>query len=109
LVAADTNEQLSLSYHEPADEDNYGTVIQATVFAVGYNTRYVIVKQHPRAFPNPPDKSITNFFILPLSKGFNWRTNNGLIGPLTLEQFNAKARELGISDLKFTTEKENLK
>jgi len=110
LVATDVDEDLSLSYHEPADGDNYGTFISATVFAVGYNEKYIIVKQHPRTFPNPPNKGITNFFILPLSKGFNWRTNNGLIGPLTLEQFNAKRKELNIPDgLKFTIVKDNLK
>lgn len=110
IVATDIDEDLSLTYHEPIDGDNYGIIIQATVFAVGYNEKYIIAKQHPRAFPNPPNKSITNFFILPLSKGFNWRTNNGLIGPLTLEQFNTKRKELNIPDsLKFTIVKDNLK
>ena len=110
LIANDVDEDLSLSYHEAADGSNYGDVIKATVFSVGYNEKYIIAKQHPRAFPNPPNKNITNFFILPLSKGFNWRTNNGLIGPLTLEQFNAKRKELNIpNSLRFTIVKDNLK
>jgi hypothetical protein len=105
LVAPDDDVQLSLSYHEPTDGDNYGTFITETVFAVGYNEKYIIVKQHPNN-----NRSITNYFILPLIKGFNWRTNNGLIGPLTLEQFNEKRKELNIPDsLKFTIVKDNLK
>jgi hypothetical protein len=110
LVAADAPEQLSLSYHEPADGDIYGTIIDGTVFAVGYNEKYIIVKQHPWTFPNQTNNGVTNYFILPLSKGFNWKTNNGLIGPLTLEQFNEKRKALNIPEsLSFTNVKANLK
>jgi len=28
----------------------------------------------------------------------NWKTKNGLIGPLTLEEFKEKRKELGIPD-----------
>lgn len=109
LIATDAEEDLSLTYHEAADENNYGTIINATVFAIGHNNEYIIAKQHPRNFPNPPDKSITNFFILPIKKKFDWKTNNDLLGPLTLEQFNEKRKELNISnDLKFTIIKNNL-
>lgn len=105
LVAPDDDIQLSLSYHEPSDGDNYGTFIIGTVFAVGYNEKYIIVKQHPNN-----NRNVTNYFILPLIKGFNWRTNNGLLGPLTLDQFNEKRKELNIPDsLKFTIVKDNLK
>ena len=105
LVAPDDDIQLSLSYHEPVDGDNYGTFITETIFAVGYNEKYIIVKQHPNN-----NRTVTNYFILPLIKGFNWRTNNGLIGPLTLDQFNEKRKQLSIPDsLKFTIVKDNLK
>jgi hypothetical protein len=40
----------------------------------------------------------------------DWRSKNGLIGPLTLDQFNAKRKELNIpDDLTFTKEIEDLK
>lgn len=109
LVAPDDEAQLGLDYCDPADQNGCGGVIESTVFAVGYNENYIIVKQHPRTFPNPPNKGITNFFIVPTKRGFNYRTMNNLIGPLTLEQFNTKTKELNISDLKFTIEKERLK
>jgi len=103
FIAVDIREDCALSYHEPSDASNYGTVIEATVFAAGYNDKYMIVKQHPRTFPNQPDKKITNYYILPLKKEMNWRTKNGLIGPLTQEEFTEKRKELNISDsLTFT-------
>lgn len=103
FIAADDGEGCILSYHESKWTDffggvNYGGLIDATVFAVGYNDKYMIVKQHPRTFPNPPDKTITNYYILTLKKGMDWRSKNGLIGPLTLEQFNEKRQELNIPD-----------
>jgi len=103
LTASDELDGTALSYHEPIDGSNYGTIIDATVFAAGVDNRYMIVKQHPRNFPNPSDKSITNYYILPLKARMDWRTKNGLIGPLTLEQFNAKRKQLDISGIKFTT------
>lgn len=110
LIATDVGEDCSLSYHEPTDGSNYGTIIEATVFAVGYNDKYMIVKQHPRTFPNPPDKKITNYYILPLRKGMDWKNKNGLIGALTLEQFTEKRKELNIREsLTFTKEIEDLK
>lgn len=109
FVATDVGEACNLSYKK-SDEDNYGTVIEATVFAVGYNDKFMIVKQHPRTFPNPPDKKITNYYILPLKKDMDWKNKNGLIGPLTLEQFNEKRKDLNIPDeVTFTKEIEDLK
>ena len=105
LVAADASQWTSLSYHEDTEGTNYGSLIESSVFAVGYNDKYMIVKQHPCKFPNPPNKNITSYFILPLKKGMDWRTKNGLIGPLTLEDFNKKRKELNIPNcLTFTRE-----
>ena len=103
LIATDTGDDCALDYHEPNDENNYAGIIGATVFAVGYNDKYIIVKQHPRVFPNPPNKEITNYFILQITDGFDWRNKSSLYGPLTLVQFNEKRKELGVpEDLQFT-------
>jgi hypothetical protein len=110
LVAADDDNQLAFSYHTPEDESTYLTIIPATVFAVGYNQNYFIVKQHPYLFAKPPNKQITNYFILPIKKDFNFKTMNGLIGPLTLDEFKLKRHELEIPDsLTFSKVYENLK
>ncbi|WP_293050947.1 DUF3997 domain-containing protein [Paludibacter sp.] len=103
LIAADVVDDLELNYREE-EVNNSGTIIDAMVFAIGYNDKYMIVKQHPRTFPNPPDTAKTNYYILPLRKGMNWRTRNGLMGPLTLQQFNDKCKELNIVNIPFRSE-----
>ncbi len=90
--------------HKEDNQKGYSGIIEATVFAAGYNENYIIVKQHPRSFPNPPNKKITNYFILQNKKSMDWETKNGLIGPLTLQEFNEKRKELNIpNDVTFTT------
>jgi hypothetical protein len=106
LIATDSEEQLSLSYCDPNDKNGCIGIIGATVFSVGYNDTYIIAKQHPSN-----NRSITNYFLLPINnKDRHWGDNFGLIGPLTVDQFNEKKKELNISEsLKFTIVKDNLK
>jgi hypothetical protein len=87
LVAADADFQRSLSYHEPKDGSNYSTFIGPTIFAIWHNDKYIIVKQHPVTASYQSSTKKTNYFILPLKEGFNWKTNNGMIGPLSLKEF----------------------
>lgn len=91
-------------YYEFDDKNAVG-VVQPTVFAVGYNNKYIFVKQHPNN-----NKKITNYFIVPIYRdNTNW-PEKGVIGPLTLEQFKQKEEELRIgSNIKFTIEIEGLK
>ena len=112
LVAVDEDEQLDICYFDPDDKNNGCIpVITATVFAVGYNKDYIIAQQHPRIFPNPPDKTVTNYYILPVDyKNKHLGDKFGLIGPLTSAQFNAKRIELRVpNNLKFKTIREGLK
>jgi len=114
FVAADDGEGCSLSYHKARRGDflggfNYVGIIGATVFAVGYNDKYMIVKQHPRIFPNPPNREITNYYILSLKDSMEWQNKNGLIGPLTLELFNQKCKDFNILNIYFTNEIKGLK
>jgi hypothetical protein len=102
LIATDVGEDLALCYQEHVDDPSYGTVVRATVFALGYNSHFIVVKQHPRTFPNLPDKDITNYFILPIKKGFDWGDMNGLMGPFTLTQFKNQSDTLHLGDIKFT-------
>ena len=78
------------------------TTLGATVFAVGFNENYMIIKQHPRTWPYPHE-NVTYFYILPLKEGMDWCTMNGLLGPMTIEQFNQKRKDLNIpNSLTFT-------
>lgn len=96
LIASDAESDIMLSYHEPEDGSLYLGIIEKKVFAVGCDDKYIIAKQRMSS------KIITNYFILPVKKKMDWK-NTGLIGPLTLEQFNNMKQELRISrDLDFT-------
>jgi len=102
LIATDNVEDLTLSYSFDKGDSDFGTVIEATVLAIGYNDKYIIVKQHPKTSNDTPHKKTINYYILPLKEGMNWGNHNGLIGPLTIDKFNEKAKELNIEDIKFT-------
>ena len=104
LVAVDyVKEGTSLNF-QLDNNSSYG-VVNETVFAVGYNDKYIIVKQHPAN-----NKAITNYYIVPIYKENTLWAEKGVIGALTLEQFNEKRKELNISDeLTFTKEIEDLK
>lgn len=97
LVAGDEEEQCSLSYLRNPN-DNYDPIVGASVYAVGNNETYMLVKQHPRTFPYPSDKSLTYYYILPIKKEIKGCVSDGLLGPYTAEQFNVKRKELSIPD-----------
>ena len=86
----------SLSYK--LGKGSYLGVVNATIFAVGYNDDFIIVKQHPRSFPNPPDTNMTNYYVVPLKFKVNHWADENKFGPLTLEEFLIKRKELEISD-----------
>lgn len=85
------------------DDGNYVGVVDETVFAVGFNDEFIIVKQHPAKFTNSPDKSITNFFIVPIKDKIHKSPDENKIGPMPQSEFEIKRKELGIPDsLTFT-------
>ena len=60
--------------------------IQERVFAVGWDGRYLVAKQHPKG-----DKSVTHFYILDsLKDGRYANAGDVVIGPLTKEQFDQR-------------------
>jgi hypothetical protein len=91
-----------LSYQD-STTSVYPEIISESVFAVGYNKNYIIAKQHPGNYRN-----ITKYFIIPITHKFDWRTNNGMIGPLTLEEFNKKQKDLNLEKIEFKIYDKNL-
>ena len=98
IQATDTLDQMSIA-KMPSDGGNlYGGVIGKTVFAVGWNDRFIIVKRHPEG-----DKSITEFYIIRVSDGHEG-------GPWAEAGFNAERKKLGVpKNLTFTLEFDGLK
>ena len=60
LTAADVLDQCALSYNY-SEEEGCFVIVPRTVFAVGFNDNYIIVKQHP-----DNNKKHTNYFIVPI-------------------------------------------
>jgi hypothetical protein len=94
-------EDLQLTYKKGGGEGIYNTIIPSTVFAVGNNQKYIIAKRHPCSGLFTVDKSITEYYILPITDTIDWK-NIGLIGPLNLKEFDEKRNLIGIQDIKFT-------
>jgi hypothetical protein len=104
FVAADTKDNTSLGYSINDDNSSFVDVVGETVFSVGYNNRYIIVKQH---LTN--NKKNTNYYIVPIYIKFNYSPEKGVIGPLSVDEFNTKSKELHIEDIKFTITYDDLK
>jgi hypothetical protein len=101
LGAMDVMEDMTLDYKN--DQGYVISIITATVFAVGYDKDFIVVKQHPREFPNPSNKSITNYFIVPLKDKISKSAEKNIIGPLTKDEFSRKCKEIGVTEtLEFT-------
>lgn len=77
-------------------------VINATVFSVGFNEDFIIVKQHP--YENDLiNKTITNYYIICIEEKMNVSSIEHELIIYDKEGFLEKRQELGIPDsLKFT-------
>lgn len=100
LIAVDVIEDLSLDYKLKTGD--YIGVVPETIFAVGFNSDYIITKQHPGN-----NKEITNYFIVPIYDSLQHEM--GVFGPFTQKQFEAKTKELNLDTLNFIAEIDKLK
>lgn len=71
-------------------------IVSSYVFAVGHNSDFIIVKQHP----NLNDLSIIKFFIIDIESR-NSNDLNSIFGPMDKNEFDKKSNELNISHLQF--------
>lgn len=100
LSYVDTWDHMSL-YYKFEDGGMVG-VVSHSVFAVGHNDEFIIIKNHPKNESGNPDKKIINYYIVPVHKELTYSPEIGVIGPLTIDAFEAKRNELKITELKFT-------
>jgi hypothetical protein len=97
----DLPEEVTLSY----DLGKGASVgrIEERVFAVGWDGRYLVAKQHPRG-----DRKITNFYIVDAQKDGPYADpKKVVIGPLSEVEFKKKSEELSLPP--FTKELASLK
>ncbi len=90
LSAIDTDQQMSIYY---TFEDGGGVGrINETVFACGFNDRYIVAKQHPKG-----DKSIINYYYLDISKDSRYaEPSDSVTGPLNKESYDIASHKLNL-------------
>jgi hypothetical protein len=99
LSAIDVKEDMVIGFQ---DRDYGIGIIEATVFAVGQNDEFIIAKQHPKVSPSDMNKTVINYFIIPLKNKVSQSPEKNIYGPLTLEEFERKRKKLNIENLDFT-------
>ena len=123
LTAVDSPDDMSVCY-ELSHGDRLG-LIDETVFAVGWNDRFIVAKQHPRKWTTAHttllvdekgvhvhaghtyDRRVTNYFYLEMARDSallqpgiadsNWQ-HRSVTGPLTEAEFQARKAKLGLPD-----------
>lgn len=88
LANIDVEEQMAV-YYDLGDGTSIGRIHQ-TVFAVGWNEKYIVAKQHP-----DNNRAITNFYFLEIAKDSKYADpSDSVTGPLTESEFIRKQTEL---------------
>jgi hypothetical protein len=100
-IDIDSREQMSVSY----DLEDGGAIgrVPATVFAVGSDGRYLIIKQHPYDSIGKwekIDRSVTNYYIIDSTKDSKFADPSPpvVIGPLSETEFQKKKIELKLPE-----------
>lgn len=90
LIAVDLDKQMSISY-DLGDGSAVGR-IDETVFAFGFDERFIVAKQHPNG-----DRSVTNFFYLDMTKDSKYaKPSDSVTGPLTEKEYASEAVRLNL-------------
>jgi hypothetical protein len=96
LTAVDTDEQMSLG-HALAGGERVGRVDE-TVFAVGWDDRYLVAKQHPKN-----DRRVTNYYVVDRARDrADADPAASVTGPLSEAAFLAKKAELSLPGFRRT-------
>jgi hypothetical protein len=90
LLWIDVSYQTSLNFDLGRNGSSIG-LVDWTVFAVGSNDRYIVVKQHPQG-----NKAVTSYFIVDKSEVRPMDPTRAVLGPLTQAEFSVKARSLNL-------------
>jgi hypothetical protein len=94
LIAIDTMAQMSLA-HNSGNQ----AVVASTVFSVGADDAYIVVKQHPSTSPGGVtfDSTVTLYFVVEKKKSSDFsQILAGVHGPLNKEEFERLAKTLSL-------------
>ncbi len=100
LIATDVEEDMALCYDDGGS--GYSIIISQTVFAVGCNDNYIIVKQHPSESVLNINREDTDYYIVPIYPHDKYNIKKEIFGPFTLNQFEQKKKDLGMENVEFS-------
>ena len=95
LVALDSPAEMNLSYY---DEGYYSELVGPTVYAIGANEQYLVLKQHPfQKAPSSANRGITNYYIIMRTPSSDFEVRQkGVRGPLTQDEFDKLSTTLSL-------------
>ena len=95
LNAIDVDDDMAICWSTPSGDCVGDGLPGPTVFAAGYDDKYVVAAVHPRNFPDPSDRAVTRYYYVIRSPDEN-RTlpYAGIKGPFDEATFNAKKARL---------------
>lgn len=106
LIAVDTKEDMDVCYHQQKEDDApYIGITGASVYAVGYDDDFILVKAY-RALRDSMgisspcyDKNTTEYYIIPVNNEQEaWEAQENKFGAFSKKAFEVKRKELGVSD-----------
>jgi len=101
LLEIDARDQMNLAFD--LGNGTASGLVDATVFSIGSDDRYIVVMQHPGG-----DRSVTNYFIVErTSSSRSEDRENGVRGPMNKEDFEKFSSSLALPT--FTKTFEDLK
>ena len=105
LIAVDTKDDMDVCYHRQTDDALYIGITGASVYAVGYDDEFILVKAY-RALRDSMDislqrydKNTTEYYIIPVNNTQEaWEAQENKFRAFSKKDFEVKRRELGVSD-----------
>lgn len=102
LVAVDVDEDMGVCLTSDIAAGNcVGDGLPgATVFAAGADANYVVVARHPRKWPSPPDRDVTEYYYVERTPDEAKRgvPAENVKGPFSARQFEQERRRLGLPE-----------
>ena len=105
LIAVDTKDDMDVCYHRQTDDALYIGITGASVYAVGYDDDFILVKAY-RALRDSMgislqcyDKNTTEYYIIPVNNTQEaWEAQENKFVAFSKKDFEVKRKELGVSD-----------
>lgn len=105
LIAVDTKDDMDVCYHRQTDDALYIGITGASVYVVGYDDDFILVKAY-RALRDSMDislqrydKNTTEYYIIPVNNTQEaWEAQENKFRAFSKKDFEVKRKELGVSD-----------